>query len=348
MTWLLPFHKSLQSNHFDMNKLLSIVIPVYNMEKYVRQTLDSLVCDEMDALDIIIVNDGSVDGSLKIAEEWAAGFPLSATIVDKPNGGHGSAWNVGVSKACGKYLAFLDSDDWVADISAYLGRLSSAAADMVFNDCVIYNEVDGSKNIEKICGMTSGVHSLETDALPLRNHKSCRITNFHYCIYRTDLIKALMPLFHEKTSYDDLILSVAPLLVSQTYEYAALPFYVYRLGRGDQSMAPEVINRKIDQQETERKYAIDYAMKFCPAGDKSLKSKAVHEVVRALSVTYYNYVMLLDARRKKEYLDRWTKYVGENVPEPKKIVEYMAYVDWPCFYGPIVKLWHLYRRVFKV
>ena len=94
-------------------KLLTIVIPVYKVEKYIRQCLDSIIVplDQMEKLEVIIVNDGTPDNSAVIAHEYADRYPDTIKVIDKENGGHGSAWNVGLESATGKYIRFLDSDD---------------------------------------------------------------------------------------------------------------------------------------------------------------------------------------------------------------------------------------------
>jgi Glycosyltransferases involved in cell wall biogenesis len=327
-----------------MVKLLSVIVPVFNMEKYLQATLDSLVFDRMDLVEVLIINDGSTDRSSAMAHDWADRYPGVATVIDKPNGGHGSAWNKGVELASGRYLAFLDSDDWVQDIAGFVDWLESAQADLVFTDNVIYREKSGLESVRRLKGIAPGVHSIDEEGGVLLENDCCMF-NFHDCIYKASLLKPLMPLFHEKTSYDDMILSTAPLSQAVTFEYSQRSFYVYRLGRGEQSMAPAVISRKIHQQEAERKYAIDFAMARFPKEDVSLKARALHEIVRAICVTFYNYVMKLEPERREQYLKSWTEYVAATVPAPKLIFEYRAYVGLPrCFYGLSLKFCHLFRE----
>ena len=96
-----------------MNKVLTIVVPVYNTEKYIKRCLDSIVCPSIiDDLEIIIVSDGSTDSSVCIAKEFQNQYPKSIKIIEKENGGHGSTINVGLKMASGKYFRVLDSDDW--------------------------------------------------------------------------------------------------------------------------------------------------------------------------------------------------------------------------------------------
>ena len=77
-----------------MSKVLSVCVPSYNMEKYLNRCIDSfLVPEVLDQLEIIIVNDGSTDGTLSIANEYKTKYPQSIVVIDKPNGHYGSCVN---------------------------------------------------------------------------------------------------------------------------------------------------------------------------------------------------------------------------------------------------------------
>ena len=92
---------------------LSIIIPVYNVEKYLELCLDSAICGPVGEYEIVTVNDGSTDSSPDILNKYSSDFPELIKIVNKPNGGLGSARNAGIKAASGKYLMFLDSDDYL-------------------------------------------------------------------------------------------------------------------------------------------------------------------------------------------------------------------------------------------
>lgn len=92
---------------------VSIVVPVYNVENYLRKCLNSLVNQSLEEIEIIVVNDGSPDGSQKIIEEFAAKFPHKIIPLKKANGGLSDARNYGIPFCKGKYIGFVDSDDYV-------------------------------------------------------------------------------------------------------------------------------------------------------------------------------------------------------------------------------------------
>ena len=91
---------------------VSIIVPVYNVESYLDKCLNSLVNQTLKEIEIIIVNDGSTDNSKKIIDKYAKKYK-NIIAITKENGGVSEARNLGLTKATGEYIAFLDSDDWV-------------------------------------------------------------------------------------------------------------------------------------------------------------------------------------------------------------------------------------------
>lgn len=89
---------------------VSIIVPIYNVEAYLDECLDSLQCQTHSSIEIVVVDDGSPDGSLRIAQEHAE-QDFRIVIVRQPNGGLGAARNTGIKNARGNYLTFVDSDD---------------------------------------------------------------------------------------------------------------------------------------------------------------------------------------------------------------------------------------------
>ena len=93
---------------------ISVVVPVYNVEDYVKRCLDSLVMQTMTAIEVLVVDDGSTDGSGAICDEYAVRYD-TIQVLHKPNGGLSDARNYGLARATGEYVLFVDSDDYVAE-----------------------------------------------------------------------------------------------------------------------------------------------------------------------------------------------------------------------------------------
>lgn len=92
---------------------VSVVVPVYNVEKYLGRCLDSLINQTLEEIQIIVVNDGSTDMSGEILKKYSTKYPNKIIYLEKANGGLSDARNYGIPYASGEYIAFLDSDDYV-------------------------------------------------------------------------------------------------------------------------------------------------------------------------------------------------------------------------------------------
>lgn len=115
---------------------LSIIVPVYNVEKFLNKCLDSLVGQTMEDYEIILVDDGSKDASGRICDDYAERYPELVRVMHIDNGGQGRARNFGIDTAKGEYLGFVDSDDWVeTDMYPKLcQRADETGADVVVCD----------------------------------------------------------------------------------------------------------------------------------------------------------------------------------------------------------------------
>ena len=194
---------------------VSIIVPVYNAEKYLHQCLDSLVGQTLDEYEIILIDDGSKDSSAAIMEEYKSRYPQRIQTLHVENGGQGRARNIGMRLAKGEYLGFVDSDDWV-DPSMFQTLYHSAVtekADMVVCDAVECHE-DGSTVYLPMSAFTDPV----------------KITTAVWNkLFRKNAIGDIS--FPEGLWYEDLAF-VMPLVL-QTKQVARVPqgLYYYRCGQ---------------------------------------------------------------------------------------------------------------------
>lgn len=233
-------------------KLLSIAIPCYNSAAYMRKCIDSLLPGGED-VEIIIVNDGSSDNTMDIAEEYRERFPAIIKVVNKENGGHGSAVNVGIEQARGLYFKVVDSDDWVSQ-SAYIQILdklkellkSGKSIDMLISNFVYEKEGEKRKKVMKYH------HALPQDEIftwkDVRHFRVGQYILMHSVIYRTNLLRDCGLKLPENTFYVDNIFVFHPLPYVKTMYYMDVNFYRYFIGRADQSVNEQVMIRRIDQQ----------------------------------------------------------------------------------------------------
>jgi len=130
--------------------LISIVVPIYNVEEYLRRCLDSLVSQTYPNLEIILVNDGSKDNCNCICEEYSKKYP-HVLYYEKENGGLSDARNYGFERASGKLIGFVDSDDWItADMYQSLASdMKKYNADISTCGFVMVSNFDGTSDLQK-------------------------------------------------------------------------------------------------------------------------------------------------------------------------------------------------------
>ncbi len=126
--------------------LISVIIPVYNAQKYLKKCLDSVLSQTYTNYEVILVNDGSTDSSGSICDEYVSKYD-SFTVIHKTNGGASTARNEGIRRATGEYIFFLDSDDWIEEcaLEKLIKTANIEGADLVFCEATA---IDDEKNIE--------------------------------------------------------------------------------------------------------------------------------------------------------------------------------------------------------
>lgn len=125
---------------------VSVIVPVYNTEKYLKDCLDSLERQTLKNIEVIIVNDGSTDGSLSIAEDYLDRND-NFLLINRPNGGLSAARNTGMRHAKGEYVYFLDSDDYLLDNALELLYTKSKNDNLDVLLFTSYTFYDGSKDL---------------------------------------------------------------------------------------------------------------------------------------------------------------------------------------------------------
>ncbi len=232
-----------------MEKLLTIVIPAYNMENYLHRCLDSIIVESvMDKVQVLVVNDGSKDRTSEIAHEYENKYPYYIQVIDKENGNYGSCMNVGMSLAKGKYFRTLDADDWY-DTEAYVkfvNELSETDADMLLCERYVYNEKLDITDVDSfpehvVCGKDIYIDEANF------NDKAMMVLQTVNCIcYKTSLLKDIKMRWSEKVFYTDTEYDYFPLNAIKTIRFIQTPVYCYFIGRNDQSVSTNSIRKNFN------------------------------------------------------------------------------------------------------
>lgn len=215
---------------------ISVIIPVYNAEKHLEQCIKSVVGQTYENLEIIIVNDGSIDASGEICEKFAA-MDSRISLVHQINGGVSVARNTGIDKATGKYITFVDSDDWLKK-EMYSGMMSQVKKlpdlDMIMCDTILVADEHMKKSSEFI---REGYYSkndiflhLYSTLLVTEDFAKIPIVSACCSLFKRDLLKKNNVRFEPSIKYSEDYLFMAAIMINvNSYFYLKGDFnYNYR------------------------------------------------------------------------------------------------------------------------
>lgn len=300
-------------------KLLSVAVPCYNSENYMRKCIESLLAGGED-VEILIVDDGSTkDRTAEIAEEYAANYPTIVKAIHKENGGHGSAVNTGIANATGLYFKVVDSDDWVKR-EAYLeilDKLKELAGGNQVLDMLISNFVY-DKEGEKRKKVMHYRHILPRDEIftwsDCHHFLKGHYILMHSVIFRTKLLKESGIQLPEHTFYVDNLYVFEPLPYVKNMYYMDVNFYRYYIGREDQSVNESIMISRIDQQLKVNYMMIDYLVEHKA---EIVKNKRMYQYMR-------NYLEIIMTVSSVLLIRSGT---GENLEKKKALWQYLKDKD---------------------
>jgi len=233
-----------------MNELISVIIPVYNVKKYLNRCIESVLKQTYDNLQIVLIDDGSSDGSEKICDEWKEKDNRIAVIHQK-NRGLSGARNTGISVAKGRYITFVDSDDWIDKrmIEVLYNNLTKYNADMSICEFKkSYGENDKLLN-------NSGEVIVYNQKEALEAIYKYRKTETHvpHKLYKTEIFSDVK--FYEGIKYEDLEIFIKLLLQSKKVVYMPDQYYYY-FSRED-----SIVNSKFDKSQLDIMFAAERNIK---------------------------------------------------------------------------------------
>lgn len=256
-------------------KLLTVTIPCYNSQDYMSHAIESVLLGGND-VEILIIDDGSSDNTLKIANEFQEKYPNIVRAIHKENGGHGSAVNTGIANATGLFFKVLDSDDWfdeeslkkIINFIKYLEK-ESIPLDLIISNYVYEKpSINKQKSINYKSALPCNKFFTWSD---IKHFKMSQNLLMHSLMYRTQLLRDCNLQLPEHTFYVDNIFAFTPLPSVKKMYYLNVDLYRYFIGRDDQSVNEAVMTRRIDQQIKITKIMID-SHDFMSIENKKLQS----------------------------------------------------------------------------
>lgn len=228
---------------------VSIVVPVYNVETYLKRCVDSLLAQTIDSKEIILVDDGSADGSGKLCDAYAENNAC-IRVIHKKNGGLGSARNAGAELATGEYLYFIDSDDWLeADALETLYAVAKRdALDLIlfgarcFSDDTAKEARQAAVSYDRRVDLNTvriGADSLERVIAADEYQTSVCLRLYRAAYYREKGFR-----FDETIIHEDEDVGFLSYLQASRVEIIGKPFYMHRIHSGS------IMGRKTYLQST--------------------------------------------------------------------------------------------------
>ena len=235
------------------NKVLSVIIPMYNSVSYIDKCLQSFVMDAgyMDQIEVIVVNDGSQDGCDQIVKDYIEQYPDTFKMISQENGGHGAAVDAGINMCSGQYFKVVDADDWVLtdNIPQYIDTIKLIdSVDLVVSGYQQYDirngeyRTIGENTSEDIVYFT--MKELMAGWNVYRN-----IFTIHGITYRTRFYRIHSVFLPHKVSYDDMIYITVAASMAATVCILNQKLYVYRIGDVEQSVSNGSRVKKIAHME---------------------------------------------------------------------------------------------------
>lgn len=306
-----------------MSKILSFIIPSYNCEKFLSKCLDSFLCEETMALtEVIVVNDGSKDGTAEIAQKYCSRYPDTFRLINQENKGHGGALNTGLSVAEGKYLKVIDADDWVEtkNLPRLVKELADTDCDVVL--CHHYTINISTGEIKKWKSYPEKYGVPYTFSQIMDNWKSFdRSLTFHGVIYRNDFYRENGIKLSEHVFYEDHEYATVPCCYAQSVMPLDMFLYHYRIGDVEQSVSDANQLGRISHTDAVLTRLIDEYNKSDRMDEQGRRYYAMK--AQGLLLSYIITVMLVEKDRKKgrQMGDRMMERFKSELPETYKLAK---------------------------
>lgn len=298
-----------------MGKLLTVVVPTYNVEKYIEQNLSSFIIEEvLQELEVLVINDGSTDNSLLLAGKFAKQYPDTVRIVNKENGGHGSAINRGIQEAKGKYFKVVDADDWVLEqgLVQLMHTLRTCDSDLVVSNFYWYHDRKKTNSVEMKAPFLGVEYGREYRFCDVCEHMYVKM---HAMTIKTEILKKI-PKIDEHCFYVDVEYVLFPIPWIETVVCIPDFVYMYRIGLAGQSMNINKMQRNQDNFDRvlERMLAFYKECKEQKIGNEKL-NYLKHYLARVTASRFKIFLSFPYSHKIKCEMKRFDENIRRNYPE---------------------------------
>ncbi|HSO70824.1 MAG TPA: glycosyltransferase family 2 protein [Arachnia sp.] len=321
---------------------LSLVVPSYNSAAYLHRCLDSMLPFD-DDVEVIVVNDGSTDDTSAIAHGYAGAHPGRVSVVDKPNGGHGSAVNAGLDAATGRYFKVVDSDDWLdrgalASLLAVLRAQGDEPVDLVVSNFVYEKEGRSRRHAMRYRNVLP--QGREFSWREVGRFRPNQGLLMHALTYRTAVLRSSGMRLPEHTFYVDNLFAFVPLPFVRRLQYLDVDLYRYHIGRADQSVNESVMLRRLDQQLRVNRLMIE-ALPDAESTNPALHRYLVHYLGLICAVSSIMLIRAGQPEHLRQKRDLWRDLRGAHASAHRRLRRsgVGALVNLPGKAGRTVSVW---------
>lgn len=295
----------------------SVLVPVYNAGGYLDVCVQSVLQQTLRDFELVLVDDGSTDGSGEVCDRYAAQHPDLIRVVHQPNKGLIRTRRVGIALAQGEYCVFLDADDWLKNnaLAVVQETIERTNADIVIYDNFDYYEKERTMDRVRVAFEDNTVFTGESKRIIYETlFTSWRLNNIWMKAIRTPLLKAddtPYEKFADDPHGEDLLQTLYPVTHAETIVYRALPLYYYRRRKGSicTSVSLSTLNLEHDDRSTTQllHYMSIWGMDT-PGNRKRLYARKLNSLI---TVFWQHYRCAKGVKEKRSLLDAgWPDYIA--------------------------------------
>ena len=334
-----------------MEKILTITVPAYNVERFLDQTLAPFADERvLDLLEVLIVDDGSKDHTAEITKRYEEKYPQTFRLISKENGGHGSTINRGIREAAGRYFKVVDGDDWVDTdgLCELVRRLRTCSTDYVFTNYYEVNDTDGKRTPVIYPGIKK-----ETE-MPFESiAKETRIS-MHALAVRTEILKEHTIRLDEHCFHVDVEYILYPVPYVDTVIYFDIFVYMYRLAQVNQSVSIQGYQKHIQNHIDVILHVLDHIDAYRKSKDSSNTKAEFMERRIADMVNNQTDIFISFPTGNEEMLRKFKAFDAEVKSKSPCVYERSGKLSRTLsllrktgfrFYGPIVWMSRIRNRV---
>lgn len=284
------------------NIKVSVVVPIYNVEKYLEQCLNSIIDQDFKEYEVILVNDGSTDSSGEIAKRFAEKYDF-VKLLDKNNAGLGAARNTAIKYISGKYVVFIDSDDYISE--TYIRDLYElvSKSDSDIGICA-YEKVYDGKGSSQIINLEFDCEKVYSNVETLKLLFTRKIRCYAWDkIYKTSLFRENNIEYLEGKLYEDILASVKLISKSKKISFINSPLYKYRIREGN------ITSIKSEESITDLNYSIDAVNKYLR--ESNLENDLKNELVN-FNISYtlgsLDMLSIISKYKSKVFYKKYDQY----------------------------------------